>query len=293
MIEDADDPTLRPAVSHLAQLALSIAIAAGATQGCAQDTARATPAGPAIAHTPWAPMGSFYAGDRVRYRAAGNLWYEGTVKQVGPDPQSPATTGGMYLVDGQGWYDHHFVAGLQREPWWTGFFVGDWEVSVPVAMNTKVVDGDLYRVVSGGMPLPPLRVSPDGSYKWRVLEGGGERLIEGRWKARDDAPGIVLLAGDQGADWTLYNVTDRSARETFGRAQIYLSSDCCTAQTAQRIPATHPARIAAGDRVLERRENGSFRLGTVVEVDGDRVKLRIPHLGEEWVERGKLRKAEF
>ena len=120
-----------------------------------------------------------------------------------------------------------------------------------------------------------------------------ERLIEGRWVPRDDAPGIVLRGGEQGADWSLYDVSDQSARETHGRAQIYLSADCCTPYTAQRIPVTVPEAVAAGDRVFELRDNGSYRLGTVAEVNGDRVKVEFRYLGSEWVERKRLRSAEW
>lgn len=308
-MQPVHSPSARPTrartawITRLAAPLLTIALAG---QACAQDTARAgapegaggaagdAAAAAAVAHVPWAPMGSLRAGDRVRYRASGTLWYDGVVKEVGPVPSMPEITKTQYHVEGQGWYDHQYVAGTEREPYWTGFFLGDWEVSVPVAMNTKVIDGDLYRVVSGGMRLPPLRVNADGSYQWRVLESGGtERVIEGRWVPRDDAPGIVLQKGDQGADWSLYNVSDQSARETHGRAQIYLSSDCCTAYTAQRIPVAVPGELAVGDRVFELRDNGSYRLGTVAEVNGDRVKVEFRYLGSEWVERKQLRSAEW
>jgi hypothetical protein len=295
-----DRPSCR-AVGRLARLTLPLTLLL-AGQACAQgdaadragasgDTAVATDA---IAHSPWAPMGRYEVGARIRYRAAGNLWYDGVIKQVGPDASMPEITKPQYLVDGQGWYDHQFVAGSEREPYWTEFFLGDWEVSVPVAMNTKVIDGDLYRVVSGGMPLPPLRVHPDGRYQWRVTDGDGtERVIEGRWVPREDAPGIVLQQADQGADWSLYNVTDQSARETFGRAQIYLSAECCSALTAQRIPTRPAGTLSPGDRVFQRRANGSFRLGTVKSVDGDRVELEFQYLGAEWVPREDLRAVEF
>ncbi|HEU4630878.1 MAG TPA: hypothetical protein VFS08_14100 [Gemmatimonadaceae bacterium] len=277
-------------------LPLTLLLATG--QACARDAgASDESAGPeggaAVAHTPWPTTGAFQVGDSIRYRAAGTLWYDGVVAKVGPDPQSPGSTAESYLIEGQGWYDYQHVAGRKREPYWTGFFVGDWEVSVPVAMNTKVIDSDLYRVVSGGMRLPPLRVNPDGTYLWRVLENGGERVIRGRWEPRADAPGIILRAGEQGADWELYNSTDRSARRTFGRTQIYLTAECCTAQTAQRIPTEVPTALQAGDRIIERRENGSYRLGTVVEVDGDRVQFRDPYLGDSWVAMTNLRKPEW
>ena len=204
------------------------------------------PAGAADAAA-WLPHGAFQVGDRVRYTPNGGpLWYTGVVERVGPDPNAVAgTTDEAYLirddrVDGRQWLDRQRVAGIEREPFWTGFFVGDWEISVPMAMGTVEHGGELYRIVTGGMRLPPLRVNPDGTYLWVVDENGGTRVIQGRWTPREDAPGIVLLAGDQGADWRLSNVTDRGGLERFGRDQIHLSSDCCTYQAGQRITAGGP-----------------------------------------------------
>lgn len=204
-------------------------------QPAAPRPASATPAR-------WLPHGAFRVGDRVRFTPNGGpIWYTGVVERVGPDPNAVAgTTEERYLIrnerlDGREWVDRNQVAAIERAPFWTGFFVGDWEISVPMAMNTRVVGRDLYRVFSGGMRLPPLRVNADGTYTWRVDENGRERLVRGRWVPREDAPGIVLLAGDRGADWTLSNVTDRGGLERFGRDQIHLKSDCCTHWAGQRI----------------------------------------------------------
>lgn len=244
---------------------------------------------------PWPAMGRFRPGDEVLYRTAGNLWSRGVVEQVGPDPDAVVgTTDGMYRIRGEGWYHHHAVAGVRREPFWTGFFVGDWEVSVPAAMTTQVRGRDVYRVVSGGMRLPPLRIDADGTYTWRVLTGGGEKVVRGRWVAREDAPGVVLLDADQGADWRAYNASDRSSLATFGRAQVHLTSDCCTYQTAQRIPTERLVSARPGDRVMFQRGNGSWDLVEVVEVGGGRFKVRDRWGArpDEWVTADRLRSPE-
>lgn len=207
--------------------------------------------GRAVAGAPreWLPHGAFRVGDRVRYTPNGGpIWYTGVVERVGPDPEAVVgTTDEKYLIrnerfDSREWADRQQVAGIEREPFWTGFFVGDWEISVPMAMGTYVQGRDVYRVVTGGMRLPPLRVNADGTYLWRVEENGRERVIRGRWMQRDDAPGIVLLDADQGGDWRLSNVTDHSGLQTFGRDQIHLSSDCCTYQAGQRIARSDGGR---------------------------------------------------
>lgn len=170
-------------------------------------------------------FGAYAAGDEVIKRGGGPTWWPMTVERPGnPDDWAEVDKYRLTSPTGGDYADYYDVARAgQREAWWTCLFVGDWEVSVPVAA-TVVTDGrDLYRQWSGGMRLPPLRIHADGTYLWRVEEGGAERVIEGRWVAEPDHPGLVLLDGQDGADWTVYNTTDRSTRETFGRDAIILS----------------------------------------------------------------------
>lgn len=187
----------------------------------------------------WPAFGAYAVGDAVLYRAAGPLHYPARIRKVGAQPGPGADfSAGLYLVEDEHgsteWVDRHAVSGRRREPFWTGFFTGDWNVNVPVATNV-VTDGyDAYRVVSGGMRLPPLRINGDGTYDWRVEENGKERVIHGRWVPREDAPGLVLLHGDQGADWTVHDATDQSALEVRAKEVIQLTADCCTYQEATR-----------------------------------------------------------
>lgn len=148
----------------------------------------------------WPKLGAYPPGREVLYSGtAGKTWSRGTVTSLDP------TYG--YNVEGvTGSTDPYFVVGPEREPFWTDWFLGDWSVSVPMAMGVTVQDGDLYRTVSGGMRLPPLRISKDGSYTWRYQGQGGETVLRGRWRANPDGPGVILQQAD-GADWLVYNNT--------------------------------------------------------------------------------------
>ncbi len=174
----------------------------------------------------WPSLGAYREGQEVLFSGtAGKTWSRGMIKSIDP------TYG--YNIDGwTGSYDAFFVVGTQREPFWTGYFVGDWRVSVPMAMGA-VTDGNyLYRTVSGGMRLPPLRISADGSYSWRVQEGRGERLIRGSWDPNPHGPGVILKNGEKGADWLVYN-NSRTGSE-LGETVI-LSSECCTHHDGSRL----------------------------------------------------------
>jgi hypothetical protein len=153
----------------------------------------------------WPRLGAFEVGQKVIYTDnGGQLWAPGKILKIDPEMG--------YLVEGRGgsqYYHHRYeVAGTQAEPFWTGWFVGDWRISIPVASNVVTDGTNLYRTYSGGMRLPPLKVNADGSYSWRVETNGRETLIKGRWAANPDGPGIVLRKGEHGVDWLMYNNTD-------------------------------------------------------------------------------------
>ncbi|MDX6749134.1 ankyrin repeat domain-containing protein [Geminicoccaceae bacterium 1502E] len=153
---------------------------------------------PAAAPARWPAPGSYAVGQTVRYRSGGNLWHTGVVTRV--DPRYG------YDIEGEtGSIDPLHVAGMEREPFWTGWFLGDWRVTVPVASEVMTDGIDLYRVYHGGLPLPPLRINADGTWSWRFVEGKGERLHEGRWSPRPDAPGIYLENGPNGVRWEIYS----------------------------------------------------------------------------------------
>ena len=82
------------------------------------------------------------------------------------------------------------------------------------------------------MRLPPLRINADGSYTWRVQQGGAEKLLKGRWVPSPAGPGVLLKDGDQGADWLVYN--NSRTGSTLGET-IILSSDCCSHYDGSRL----------------------------------------------------------
>lgn len=174
----------------------------------------------------WPALGAYRVGQEVLFSGtAGKTWDRGTIKSFDP----------VYGYNIEGWtgsYDPFFVVGTEREPFWTEYFVGDWRVSVPMAMGS-VTDGTyVYRTVSGGLRLPPLRISADGSYSWRVQQGSGERVIKGRWIPSPDGPGVILQNADRGAHWLVYN--NSRTRSSLGETVI-LASECCTYYDGVRL----------------------------------------------------------
>ncbi|RHW17394.1 ankyrin repeat domain-containing protein [Sphingomonas gilva] len=174
----------------------------------------------------WPKPGRYQVGQQVLFSGtAGKTWDSGVIKSIDP-------VYGYNIEGSSGSYDPFFVVGAEREPFWTGYFIGDWKVSVPMAMGT-VTDGRyIYRTVSGGMRLPPLRIGADGTYSWRVRQGKGEQLVRGRWEPNPKGPGVILKAAEKGADWLVYNNsrTDSALGQT-----VILSSDCCTYYDGTRL----------------------------------------------------------
>lgn len=176
-------------------------------------------------------FGRFKVGDEVLVRSGGKLWWPGKVTQV----HREGTLAGYYRVETQSGLDDYWptqVAAREREPYWTQFFVGTWEVRVPGAANVKLKGSEAFRVFTGGMKLPPLVVNADGTYVWTLLD---RKVIKGKWKPRPDAPGIILEKGEHGEDWTLYNASDKSTEEVFKKDVIYLNAEKHTYQVAYRI----------------------------------------------------------
>ena len=192
----------------------------------AQQTA-APPTAPATKGTnAWPRSGHYQVGQEVLFSGtAGKTWDRGVIKSIDP----------VYGYNIDGWtgsYDPFFVVATEREPFWTGYFVGDWKVSVPMAMGA-VTDGRyVSRTVTGGMRLPPLRINADGTYSWRVQQAKGEQLVRGRWEANPEGPGVILKAAEKGADWLVYN--NSRTGSTLGETVI-LSSECCTYYDGSRL----------------------------------------------------------
>ena len=174
----------------------------------------------------WPRLGQYKVGERVLYSGSGGkTWEPATIKSI--DPKY-----GYNFPEVSGSSDAYFVVSTKREPFWTQWFIGDWKVTVPTAMNLMTDGRNVFRVVSGGMRLPPLRILADGSYHWRYEQNGEEKLIKGRWVENPNGPGVILKSAAEGADWLVYNNsrTNSELGET-----VILSSECCSHLNGSRL----------------------------------------------------------
>ena len=183
----------------------------------------------------WGGYDRFKVGDPVLYSGSGKMWVRGTIAEIGTD-----TRKGKYLIkDGEGWTDwasNDRVTTLERQAYWTEFFLGDWALNVPMSAVDRIQDNDVYRVYSGGAKLPPLRIKADGTYSWVTTKsGGGTEVVTGRWIANPNAPGVILKGGEASADWYVYNNNSEEGRPIYKRDHIYVSSDCCPAKQGFRV----------------------------------------------------------
>lgn len=173
--------------------------------------ARSTPVAPAAAtgFVPWPAFGTFRPGDLVQvYLPTG--WRKVEVTKVGPQPGQPGSFEKKYVyqVPGQrpwdDWADWGLVAHLQRQPYWTGFFIGDWKVGEVMAVNRRSDGTSAWNEVGYASASDTLRVRADGTYEWKDLNG---KVTKGKWTAAPDGPGIVVKDA-RGRDWTLRNETN-------------------------------------------------------------------------------------
>lgn len=198
--------------------------------------------------TRWAPFGTYDVGDRVQFWLATG-WRTGTIREVGPAgdyaTKNVSTYERKYRIaddrysDAGDWHEWSRVAGRVREPFWTSFFIGDWKLGEVMAVNTRR-EGQYERSeYSYHAATEALRISANGSYQWKPLGG---RAVQGRWKPAEDGPGIVLLRGVDGLDWTLRNETNATEENIRG-----LEGARLTTEGKMSIMAKRPiGRVAAG-----------------------------------------------
>lgn len=184
------------------------------------------------ASTRWAAPGSFAPGQTVLISTSGGLnWRSGKVLEIGGGDDER-----QYLVvDGNNqthWLDWTRVTATTRQTYWTHYLVGDWKLHTGMSSVVRTNGRDLYRVIEGGMKLPPLRINADGSYVWTPLSG---KPIRSRWTARPDEPGMILKAGEKGLDWTLYNSTSKSSIDASGADEIRLTTLSAMGSIGSRI----------------------------------------------------------
>lgn len=178
----------------------------------------------------WPAFGTFAVGDRVMWRQS-NGWFTGTVSDVGtpgPNAGRADTYERKYRVaddrwagDGD-WWDWGAVAHVQRAPYWSGFFVGDWALGEVMAVNDRLEDGEAFTEFAFHSASEALRVEAGGTYTWRPL---GAATIRGRWVPASDGPGIVLQRGVDGVDWTLRNETNATEENIRGIQSARLTAD--------------------------------------------------------------------
>jgi hypothetical protein len=155
----------------------------------------------------------------VRYLVPSG-WRYGVVRELGVAGARGSVTCGekKYLIESEQFHstdcvDWGSVATVEREPYWTGFFVGDWALGETMAKNTRIAGGDVFTEYAHMGATEALRVLADGGYQWKDARG---RITAGRWEAAPDGPGIVLRKGSRGLDWTLRNETNAGAENVRG-----------------------------------------------------------------------------
>lgn len=164
------------------------------------------PGGPARGPEPAVPpgakaaAGAFRQGDTVLYTQT-SVWGRGVVK--GYDAGKRMYT----LQDVYVSIPCHSIAPL-KGPYATDFFTGTWDVRVSDALYSNEAGGKKQGNISGGMRLYRLTILPNGTYRWKVA---ANKTLTGRWIPRAGAPGIVILKGIDGRDWTVYETTEAFA----------------------------------------------------------------------------------
>ncbi|NUO63734.1 MAG: ankyrin repeat domain-containing protein [Gemmatimonadaceae bacterium] len=188
----------------------------------------------------WPAFGSFRAGDTVRFHLSTG-WRRGLVREVGTDAarRGSVTCGAKkYLVESleisnaTDCIDWGSVVALDRQPYWTAFFAGDWALGETMAANSRVAGGDVWTEYSHMGATEALRVNANGTYVWKNRRGV---VAQGQWAADPDGPGIILRRGPRRLDWTLTNETNAIAEGIRG-----IESARLTARGQMSVAAKRP-----------------------------------------------------
>lgn len=172
-----------------------------------------TPPAKAQGAAAWPAFASYQPGDSIIYWVPGG-WRKGVVKEVGVQKKSGKISVDYsfrkYLIDpdayalGNDWYEWTGVVKPARQPFWTGWFIGVWQIGEVTAHSNEVKDGkekDSYYYMDA---TETLTVNANGTYTWKLING---KLKKGKWTPAKDQPGIVLLKAYRDFDWTLRNHT--------------------------------------------------------------------------------------
>lgn len=176
-----------------------------------------------VVNKTWVPFGTYGVGQKVKFFIGS--WKEGSVIEVGIpgnySVKNVAPKERKYLIAREGapnwneWADWGSVTGLNRDTYWTDFFIGDWLLGETMAVNTRT-DG-LYQhdEYSFHSAKEALSVSENKTYRWKTPD---KKIITGKWKAAEDGAGIILMKGYRGVDWVLRNETN-AAEENIRKLQ--------------------------------------------------------------------------
>ena len=144
--------------------------------------------------------GNFKVGDEVLYTQT-SVWQRGIVK--GYDPVKRLYT----LQDVYVGIPCHSIV-KPATTYNNDFFIGTWNVRVSGALFYNEKNNKTEGNISGGTKLYPLVIKKDGTYTWKI---SATKTITGKWKHREDAPGIVIVKGIDNLDWIVYENTEAFA----------------------------------------------------------------------------------
>ncbi|WP_207497041.1 hypothetical protein [Aridibaculum aurantiacum] len=164
------------------------------------------------------PGQKYKIGDRVRYDGGNFLTgpYFGTIISVDVDKRSYTVKDEKDASSRYSYPCYGVIAPGEKPD--NSYFIGKWDMYVSGATFTYNKGDDKYRRISGGMKLQPLDIKADGTYTWQM----DKKVIRGRWTERGDVPGITLLKGHDGLDWTVYQSTEAAATNKSTRDEIRL-----------------------------------------------------------------------
>jgi hypothetical protein len=187
----------------------------------------------------WAPFGSYRVGQKVKFFIGS--WKEGTIIEIGiPGDYSVknvAPKERKYLIAREGapnwndWVDWGSVTGLNRDKYWTDFFIGDWRLGETMAVNTRkegIYQRDEY---SFHAAKEALVINENKTYRWKTID---RNVISGKWKPADDGAGVVLLNAYRGVDWVLRNETNAAEENIRGIQSARLTTNGKMSITAKR-----------------------------------------------------------
>ncbi len=161
----------------------------------------------------WPAFGTYKVGDSIIYWVPTG-WRTGVVKEVGVTKPvgklSVDYTERKYFIDpdayalSNDWYEWTGVVKPTRQPFWTNWFVGQWQIGEVQAHHNEVKNGseiDTYYYMDA---TETLTVNKNGTYAWKLMNG---KTKSGRWIPIEGQPGIVLKQAYRDFDWTLRNAS--------------------------------------------------------------------------------------